>query len=238
MKALGKVIFASVFVLAGVPMASLGQVSFVQAPEGQSTSVSCQSYALSVALAFRKDPKFTINTAAELRMAEDGIRAEIVKAKGAAAEVSHEHVAAGFKAYTRGQYLLKAQWVDLPALGSLAGSVSGVSSAAGAPPTFLLGATVKDVVLTSVVRVGTSKYASGHIISLMGVDGKADSNRRYLALNGGIKVEGLPAQMACVDGVPDKPSRYAAGVNWLKSSEVDFKDFGGKYLAWTVVKGS
>ena len=210
------------------------QASFVQAPSGQSTPVSCQSYSLAVALAFKKDPAFSIDTAADLRRVEDAIRKAIESAQGKASSVTHEHIIAGFQAYTGGRYTLKSRLVDLPTLGDLVASASGITSTTSTPLSFLLGASVRDVLLTSVSRVGSSRYSSGHIITLMGIDGPATSSRSYLVLNGGIKVGGLAEQRACEEGIPDKPSKYGASVSWVGSADIDFKPFNGKYLVWTV----
>jgi len=228
---------ALLFTALVVSQSAYAQLRFLQEPVGQFNGYSCQSYALAVALAFRKDGNFQISTADQLRRSEEEIRVKILAAKGSAAEVTREHVKAGFKAFTGGAYVVKEKVVnDIPTLGDSTSSITGISVASTVPPAFLIGATVKDVVLTSVTRVGTSNYPSGHFISLLGVDGPPNSSRKYLVLNGGIKVDGLPAKLTCVDGVPDKPSKYDAGISWLTGEDLDFKAFAGKYVVWTVGK--
>jgi len=209
---------------------------FVVAPTGQATGHTCQSYALGVALAFKRDPNFRIDTAAQLRTAEQAIRAAIVK-EAAGAEVNHEHIRAGFRAYTGGRYVLKMQDVDIAQLGAFAAQRSGLSSQAAAPPTFLLGSVVKDVILSSATKIGSDSYKSGHIFTILGSDGGPNSNQKLLVLNSAVKVKDT-TKNSCSDGVPDDPGPYTASTSWRPSNTIEFKQFtAGKARVWLIEKG-
>jgi hypothetical protein len=206
--------------------------SFVVAPSGQATGSTCQSYALVVGLAFKRAPDYSIQSASDLRKAELALRAEIKKAAGTA-EVSHDHIKNGFDKYTGGKFKLNFKDVALADLGSLVGARTGITNAASAPPTFALGTVVKDVVLASATRIGSDTYGSGHIFTLLGVDGAPNSNQQFLTLNSAVKVKN-DAVSLCENGVPDDPGPYTALLSWKKSSQIDFKQWGGKVRLWLI----
>jgi len=207
---------------------------FVLSPTGQATGNTCQSYALGVALAFKRDPLFKVNTAAELRSVELGIREEIKKVSGTN-DVSHDHIKQGFDAYTKGIYKLTFKDVTIPDVGSEAGRRSGITSAALVPANFLLGAVVKDVVLASATRIDANPYGSGHIFTVLGADGPPNSGQRLLILNSAVKVKDK-TRNTCTDGVPDDPGPYTAELSWKSISDINFKPFGGKIRLWFVEK--
>src|SRR4051794_28771475 len=91
----------SVFLACIVSTPAMAAPSFVVKPVGQALSNTCQSYALGVALAFKQDPAFRIDTSAQLRAAELAIRSQI-KAAAGAEPVNHDHVKKGFEAFTGG----------------------------------------------------------------------------------------------------------------------------------------
>ncbi|MCZ8174095.1 MAG: hypothetical protein O9343_02790 [Burkholderiaceae bacterium] len=207
---------------------------FAVKPTGQALSSTCQSYALGLALAFKKDPGFKVGTAAELRGVELAIRAEIKKASGGAS-VNHAHVQKGFEAYTGGRYKLVFKDISEAEVGSEAGKRSGVSTGAVVPPVFLLGVAVKDVVLASATRIGTDSYGDGHIFTILGKDGPPNSNEKLLILNSAVKVKDL-TRNSCTEGLPDDPGPYTAELSWKSVQEITFKQFGGKVRLWTVEK--
>lgn len=208
--------------------------SFLIEPSGQADRSSCQSYALAAALAFKQDPNFPINTAAELRQAEIGIRAEIEEAAGSD-DVSHAHIATGFKSYTRGRYELRTQTVDEPTLGDEVGLRTGVTSKEAVPPTVLLGQVVKELILTSTTRILGSAYGEGHIVALLGVSGPPNSNREFLVLNSAVRAAD-GTRKNCQNGLPDDPGPYEGSLSWISSGAIHFKKFGDKHLVWRVVR--
>ncbi|MDM0001209.1 hypothetical protein QTI24_21565 [Variovorax sp. J22P240] len=207
---------------------------FLLEPSGQATGSSCQSYALAVALAFKRDAAFPVQTASDLRKVETGIRSKIKQAAGSA-DVTHVHVKAGFDAYTSGRYKLTIKPGELAAVGNAVAARSGVSSEQATPPTFLLGAVVKDVLLASATRIGKDSYGGGHIFTILGATLPANSSQKFLILNSGVKVKGEnTARKACSDGVPDKLDPYVAMLGWTKSVDIEFKQASGKVLLWTI----
>ena len=204
-------------------------------PTGQALSSTCQSYALGIALAFKRDPGFKVNTAAELRATEIAIRAEIKKAAGTS-PVNHDHIKKGFEAYTGGVYKLNFRDVSEAQVGEEAGKRSGVVSKASVPADFLVGTVIKDVLLVSATKIGNDSYGSGHILTLLGKDGPPNSGQQLLILNSAIKVKDTERN-TCVEGVPDDPGPYTAQLSWGLNSDITFKLFGGKVRLWAIEKG-
>ncbi len=210
------------------------EARFLVQPSGQANYHSCQSYALAVALAFKRDKAFKLDTAADLRKVETDIRAEIKKQAGNN-EVNHTHVEKGFSAYTKGSYVLKIIDVTEPDMGEKMIQRSGIAYKNAVPPDFFLGVAVKDVALTSLISIGKNTYRSGHIVALLGVDGPPNSNRSYLVLNSGVKIKDTN-KTTCEEGIPDDSGPYTAQVSWVPSTEIDFRRFGSKLKLWQVEK--
>jgi hypothetical protein len=209
---------------------------FVVTPAGQATGSTCQSYALGIALAFKRDASFKIDSASDLRKVELAIRSEIKKAAGTN-PVSHDHIVKGFSAYTGGKYKLQFRDVDLAGVGDIVAARTGIANANAAPPNFLLGDAVKDVVLASATKIDSDAYGSGHIFSMFGVDGPPNSNQKFLVLNSAVKVKNT-SQNACVGGIPDDPGSYTAGLSWKSANAIEFKALApGKIRLWNVDKG-
>jgi hypothetical protein len=209
----------------------------VTSTTGQANFSSCQSYALAVALAFKRDPAFPITTWAELRKTELGIRGKIEAVRNARdpkSDVNHDDISAGFLNYTAAKHRLVRSTADLTALGQAVASRSGVSTAASVPASFLLGATVKDVLLSSATQIEGYSYKSGHIFTILGVDGPPNSDQRYLVLNSAAK-KGAQTVVTCQDGLPDDPGPYQASLAWVKVTDITLKAFGdNKFSLWKV----
>lgn len=218
-----------------------GQVSaepgFLVQPTGQATGSTCQSYALSVALAFKRDPAFKLDTASDLRNAENAIRAAIVKASNGATSISHDHIKAGFDAYTGGRYKLVMRDVKLSEIGSTVGQRSGLTSAAVLPAATVFSANIiKDVVLTSATKINNDAYGQGHIFTVLGVDGPPNSAQRMLVLNSGVKIKDT-TRNSCEGNLPDDPGKYTALLSWIPFSAIAFREFTpGSARVWTIDK--
>lgn len=222
---------AAALVLSGSVLANPG---FAVTPTGQALSSTCQSYALGLALAFKRDPNFKVDTASQLRAIELAIRTQIEKVAGTAS-VNHDHIRAGFESFTGGKYKLVFKDVDVASVGDEAGKRSGVAVANVVPQTFLLGAVIKDVTLASATKIGGDSYAAGHIFTILGKDGPPNSNEKLLVLNSAVKVRNLTKNM-CLDGVPDDPGSYTAEISWKDGKDITYKLFGGKVRLWFIEK--
>jgi len=225
---------ASAVAIISVCSPSRADAMFLVRPSGQANYHSCQSYALAVALAFKRDPSFKVLTASDLRKTEEAIRAEIKKQAGDG-DVTHSHVEKGFSSYTKGSYVLKIDDVTEPDMGDKVILRSGIASSASVPPEFLLGVTVKDVALTSLNKIGNNSYGVGHIVALLGVDGPPNSSRSYLVLNSGVKIKDTDTK-TCEEGIPDNPGPYTALLSWVRTSDIKFKQYGSKLKLWRVEK--
>ncbi len=227
------VISSGALLFQGVALAGAG---FVIEPAGQATGSTCQSYALAVALATKKDSNFKIDTAAELRNAETAIR-KMIKKQAGTSDVSHAHIQTGFQEFTGGKYVLKFKDVPEPDIGTVVGQATGITSAGAVPSSFLLGSVVKNVVLASATKIGQDTYSAGHIFTIYGVDGPPNSDRQYLVLNSAVKVK--DKRFTCEENLPDDPGNYSASLSWKKTGEITFKPVSGdKIRLWTVEKGN
>lgn len=210
-------------------------LDFLVSPTGQATTETCQSYALSVALALQKDRKFTIETAADLRRTEESIRRQIKKISEGSS-VSHEHIMRAFEAYTNGDYKLQIKGMPYTNVGGFIGTQSGIKSISLTPPDFLLRDSIKNATLISVTRIGADRYTSGHIVAVLGSDNPSSSGLKLLILNSGIKIKDTTRNM-CTEGVPDDPGRYTASVKWVAAEDMTIKqDASGMVLVWTIEK--
>lgn len=208
----------------------------VTSTTGQANFSSCQSYALAVALAFKRDPTFPITTWSDLRNTELAIRGQIDaarKARDPKSDVNHDDISQGFLTYTGAKHKLVRATTDLTGLSQAAASRSGVSSAASVPASFLLGGAVKDVVLSSATQIEGFPYKSGHIFTILGVDGPPNNNQRYLVLNSAAKKD-TQTVVTCQAGLPDDPGPYQASLAWVKVTDIKLKAFDGKFSLWTV----
>jgi len=223
----------TLLLIMALPATVRAEPGFVVQPIGQATNSTCQSYALGVALAFKRDAQFKLTTAADLRKTELAIRAAIKSAAGTES-VNHDHIKKGFESFTNGIYKLKFRVVDLAQVGEEVKKRSGVTSPV--PLEFLLGAIVKDVVLASATMIDNYPYSQGHIFTLLGADGPPNSNQKLLILNSAIKVKGIERN-SCSEDLPDDPGPYTAGLSWKDFNSIKFKvNSPGKVLLWTIEK--
>jgi hypothetical protein len=209
---------------------------FIQEPVGQATGQTCQSYSLAIALAFKRDSAFPLQTPAEIRKAEITIRAKIVASANGHPpnkSVNHDDIRRGLEAYTNNKYTLISRDVDLPQLLDSVSARTGISSATGLPISFPFGVPIKDVAFSSATRISSDPYKDGHIFTLLGTDGPPNSNQRVLILNSAIKIRDI-SRNACEPGIPDEPGNYTASVSWKRLQDIQFKSFGNKLKLWYV----
>ena len=222
-------------------IAEINPTFVVETQVGQATGSSCQSYVLALGLAFKKDSNFRIQSWSELRTAEKDIRNSIIQAymkrvPGAKKpDPDHNDVKVGFQNYTSAKYTLKIKSVDLQGLSDVIESRTGVTKGDVIPPHFLVGAVVKDIVMSSADRIGKDPYGKGHIFSIFGMDGPMNSTRKFLILNSAVKIKDV-SRNACTDDLPDDPGPYTAELSWRTLDDIKLKEFGGKFHVWLVEK--
>lgn len=231
-------LFAMVCLLSPQALSQIVTPQFTVETAGQYNYSSCQSYALSAALAFKRDVRWPINSAHQLRLAEEDLRKRIIdkapKDQNGKPDVQHGHIIAAFAEYTGGAYVVKQKYYkDIPALDDAIAQRTGVTDAKYVGTGFLLGAVVKDVLVASVTRIGDKTYAQGHLVTFLGVDGPPSSERRYLVLNSAVSVDGQNV-LTCQEGIPDKPGPYRGLVSWVLVKDIVFKQDGNGILSWRV----
>jgi hypothetical protein len=233
---------AAVFLICSEAAAS-NVVEILQNPVPQFSSKTCQSYSAAVLLAFKNDANFAVNTAQALRNAETSIRNRIEhwatvrdhKTSTGKLDPRHDDIESAFSDYTSGAYKLTRKTLSgIVALGDFISTTTGITSEQAAPFP-IVPSLVKAPVMVSVTRVGNDSYPSGHLVTVLGVSGPANSTRKYLILNSAVKTGNSAAALFCDPGAPATQTTYSALTSW--TNNLDFKDFGaGTYYAFTAVK--
>ncbi len=209
---------------------------------GQATGDTCQSYVLAIALAFKRDPTIPLASWRDLRDIELRLRAEVVKARDARLPgvppakrlAIPADSAKAMEAVTGGAYTVAYKTIAEPDLGEFVRSTTGVGFKADAGLSFVLGSTVKDVVISSAKMIGTKAYNSGHQFSILGVDGPPNSGRQYLVLNSAAyRVKDKQSFNSCQAGLPDDAGPYFPSLSW--HNDVTFNLDGGRVRVLTVV---
>ena len=210
---------------------------------GQATNDTCQSYVLAIALAFKRDPHIPLKSWRDLRDLELKLRQQVVIARDARQAgvppadrlTSQADSAKAVEAVTGGVYTLSYRTVTEPDLGALVAATTGVGSKAAAGLSFVLGAAVKDVVISSATQIGSKPYRRGHQFAILGVDGPPNSTRQYLVLNSAAyKVKGRQAFNSCQDGLPDDAGPYFPSLSW--HDDITFNPDSGKVRAMTITR--
>ncbi len=238
--------YSSVFLsfLMGISYAgsAIGQSFIVERQFGQATNDTCQSYVLAIALAFKNDSNFKMKDWAELRKMENLIRTEVKKNMDARSAnlASPEDSKKAIEYVTQGKYTLnyKDDALDPADFQKKIKDTTGVSSRSAFDnvPSFLVGSIVKDVIITSALRIAAKSYKSGHQFAILGVSSSVPSSKvEYLVLNSAARGKNASEKQidVCEVGVPDEKSPYFASLGW--TSDIEFNPPGGKMRAWQIV---
>ena len=200
----------------------------------QSTANTCQSYMASLALAAVNDPGYPINNFYELRNAELEFR-RIADSLGN--PYSHQTWVQAMEQFTDGKYTFKLSYHPDNIVEWLSVVKSKTSSA---PDIELLvnklTGTGFPIVLTSVKKLGSDAYSTGHIIGVIGIEGNGlNSTTKIVSFNSAIKGNGFEGSMCKPDDYPGD-SKYSAGV--LKTNDFILSTFGGKFVIIELVKNT
>lgn len=208
-------------------------------PKPQGNTKTCQSYALAFALGQDAGTAVDIDTTATLRAIELSIRSEI-EAIAQAENLSpqnHRVWKKTIEAVTQNRYTLKLQYIsELQDFYQKIADATGnryVGSLALASAIF-----AKQPVMTSVMRVAGDRYASGHIVTVLGVNlpkGNLSSTRLQpiVLLNSAIKTADKTKNSCQPDDLIGD-YRYSASVSLYDDYEL--KTYAGKYLLMWIEK--
>ncbi|MEM7476067.1 MAG: hypothetical protein AAF483_13820 [Planctomycetota bacterium] len=159
---------------------SVGAVSIVGEVNTQKTDSSCQSYAFAVMLALI-DESYG-GTARALQSTENTIRALVMKHGGTSG--NHDAWDKAIDEFTNSKYQLKREYPK-----DYVSWVARVRELTTPSIADVMNLTFEKAIATSVTYVDGSKYAKGHVITVIGI-GPEVANTSILYLNGGIKPEG------------------------------------------------
>lgn len=211
---------------------------------GQATGHTCQSYVLAIALAFKLDPGIPLKSWRDIRDLEGRLRAEVVKARDARQPtvpvdkrlVSPADSAQAVEVVSGGTYTVTYKTYDETQFVQAVGARTGVSTAIGLRPSFLIGGLVKDVLISSARKIGDKPYNSGHQFAILGVSGPQNSSsalRQYLVLNSAAyRKPGEQAFNTCQDRMPDDPGPYFPSLSWR--NDIEWNLDNGRMRAMTV----
>lgn len=206
-------------------------------PRPQIYADSCQSYGMALAAAALPGSPLPVANAKQLRASEKAIReardSSIDKSTNPPeTRTSHSVWKKAIEKASGGKLTAKIRYI--PSVEDFYTEVektTGVSNANGLGPV-ISAILVKTPVLTSVEEIGSSKYASGHIITVLGL-AKGNSNPPGLAaLNPAVQGGGSPERIKCEfdDGIGD--DKYQAFVSIEPTYRL--KKFGAGYLFMTI----
>lgn len=187
----------------------------------QAQTNTCQSYSMVLAIALLGDPAMRIETFQELRAAEARFR-DILIRNGS--PYVHDNWIKSVEEYTGGSYTLRIE-TRSDIVGWMA-RVKELTTQTSTTDVLISQLTGKrfPVVLTSVTEFAGSAFASGHVITVLGIAGSGiDSSTQIVAFNSAIK--GQNTVNRCEPGQQPGDQRYAAGV--ISSNDYRLKDFSG-----------
>lgn len=203
----------------------------------QSYNNTCQSQAIMLALAIEGHPAFPMANAGELREAELAFRqiVEAIAANDPELSVRHHQTwRLALEQYTSGNFTIRNEYIrDSNVWAQRVAEITRKNiSEHTAPMVRLTG--VSKTILTSVTHLEGDRYASGHIVAVLGIDPgeiHSSSHRHFLmALNGAIKGEDDDRKSCNASDLPGD-YKYSAGV--VATKRYDLKPFDGGYaLLW------
>lgn len=203
-------------------------------PRPQTYADSCQSYGMALAAASLPGTPLPASTAKELRVSENAIRnARDASVAAGETRMSHSVWKKAIEKASGGKLTTKIRYIQLAEdFYSEVEKTTGVSSA-GSIGAILSATLLKTPVLTSVESVGKSAYASGHIVTILGLNKGASNPPGLALLNPAVKVGAAPEKSTCEfdDGPGDV--KYQAFVSLEPVYKL--KKFDAGYLFMTVV---
>jgi hypothetical protein len=227
-----------------MPFPAVAQsLDVVTSPIPQAYPNTCQSYSLGFALARASVPGFSLGTLADVRAAEGAVRAAInAEVKPGETPYSHAVWQRAVLRITSNNYRLnRAEYSTFDALAAQAATLTGISKAASLSGTigFLLS---KTPVMTSFSIIDGNAYATGHIVTIFGVDipaGPVSATPKLLLLNSAVKrsAAGAPPAYAPVCGTsPTLPgdTRYTGALK-LESNYTP-KSYGNKFVLFWITR--
>lgn len=216
--------------LAGVP------VDLALRPRPQTYTDSCQSYGLAFAAASVPGSPLQAATAKELRVTERELRLARDALARAANRSPYDHTVwkQALEQVSAGALTTDIRYVaDIDHFMAEVEKATGVSNAQTLGPV-LAAALMNFPVLTSVESIGNDKYASGHIVSVIGLARKPAPPHGLAMLNPAVKIGSAPERVACQldDGVGDNRYQAFATIEYRYA----LKRFQSGYLLLTVRK--
>lgn len=210
-------------------------IDVVGKPIPQAYKDTCQSYALAFALA--RAGALRMETVADLRAQEARVRKAIDAEADRTDQTPYHHSVwqGAVKALTGNTYALhRKEFSDVEELMRFIEDKTGIRQAATLGPV-LSAATVQTPVMTSFSSIGPDTYATGHIVTILGSDGRPNTQRQLLLLNSAVKGPST-TKLAC--DVSDFPGDYRYRGAAALEQAYNLKRYGGKFIAlWTAKAG-
>lgn len=213
---------------------ALAQLTIALDPKPQFSSNSCRAYGLALAIGSLPESPFPVTTAKELRAVERDLQARISSIGGSGSgSGSHEVWKKAVHEMSSGRLELVLEYPrSYEAFYERVKALTGVIAAdrLGTVMTITAGATP---VMTSMTKIGGSRYADGHIVTVFGTSSQPVTPIPLAILNPAVKVADK-TKLACeVDDVPND-SKWSAAVSI--ESVYALKPLNGGYLVMWVRK--
>lgn len=211
------------------------QLQIALNPKPQYSGNSCRAYGLALAVGTLPASPFPVASAKQLREAERQLQARIKALGGADGASNHEVWRKAVEELSSGKLELVLEYpASYEAVYARIRELTKVTAAdtLGALMTVAVGATP---VMTSVLAVGSSTYATGHIVTVYGVSAQPVTPTPLVMLNPAVKVADK-TKMACeMDDVPND-SKWSATASL--EPKYTLKKFGSGYLVMWVKRKS
>jgi hypothetical protein len=217
---------------------SAQSLDVVMNPIPQAYSNTCQSYALGFALARAGVPGFRLDTLAEVRALEARVRAAI-DAEVEAGETAYHHAVwiRAVKRLTSNNYVLnRKEYTTADALMNDIAAKTGITAAGTLGPVLSVSASATPV-MTSFRKIRGNTYATGHIVTVFGLDrpsGPVTTVPKLMLLNSAVKrPQAAPPVYAALCSASDLPGdlRYTGAL--ALEADYELTSYSGKYvLLW------
>lgn len=228
---------AGVTVVCAVSAAHAGvPVDIVIRPRPQSETDTCQVYGLALAAASVPGTNMLAGNAKELRQAERELQAvRDAIAQTSREKYSHTVWKQALEKVSGGALTAEIRYVpNVEAFYAEVARLTGITNASSVGPV-ISGVLAKNIVLTSVKKVGKQKYSTGHIVGILGIDSINQSPQPLALLNAAVKLDKNVERIACELDEKVGDLKYQAAASIEKSYELTRFD-GLGYLVLTVTR--
>jgi hypothetical protein len=197
----------------------------LSSPPAQSTSSTCQSYSMAVGVSLLSLSPFPIDSEVTMKEGENRIRAALIKACPSCKEFTRDHWKTALEAYSSNALTLGSKaFANVQQLYEFLYQNAVITQKAPLDPAFQVSISKPSIgYFLSVTELEGKTYASGHIVTVLGVDAPKASDPGYrpalLILNSGNKnVPDQPvSDTQCIGWPGGMKPKYVGSLTWVSN---------------------